>query len=70
MFVLTLLLYFLVKRNSLGSDRLYVAPDNSGYRLISGLYKNEMEDTEEVPILIDGVQGTVLVSEECVKTGG
>lgn len=50
----------------MGDDRLYVGPENSGYKLLHGLYKNEVDKDEEVPILIDGVQGHALIADECV----
>lgn len=48
---------------------MYVGPDNKGYKLLHGLYKNKTEKTLEVAISIDGVQGMVLIAEECVSIG-
>lgn len=50
----------------MGDDRLYVGPENSGYKLLLGLYKNKVDKNEEVSILIDGVQGHALIADECV----
>lgn len=58
----------IVKRNQRGDDKLYVGPGNSGFALIKELYKNKTHKTE-VPILVDGVQGTILTAEECVPVG-
>lgn len=59
-----------VKRNSRGDDRLYVAPGNTGYKFVRGLYINEVDKDVESSMLIDGVQGTVLLTDECVEEGG
>lgn len=48
---------------------MYVGPENSGYSFLSKLYKNKTKKTEEVPISIDGVQGNVLIADECVENG-
>lgn len=48
---------------------MYVGPANKGYKLIDGLYKNKTEKDFEVAISIDGVQGTVLIADECVAVG-
>lgn len=66
------LLHFLFteKRNVRGDDRLYVTLKNSGYDFIKGLYENEIGFTDEVNVSIDGMQGTVLLAEDCVVPGG
>lgn len=56
-----------VKRNQRGDDKLYVGPENKGYKLIRETYNNDT--SAEVPILIDGVQGTILTAEECLSFG-
>lgn len=48
---------------------MYVGPENKGYKLLHGLYKNKTEKTLEVAISIDGVQGMVLIAEECIAIG-
>lgn len=48
---------------------MYVGPENKGYKLLHGLYKEKTEKTLEVAISIDGVQGMVLIAEECVAIG-
>ncbi|PNF18929.1 hypothetical protein B7P43_G15788, partial [Cryptotermes secundus] len=58
------------KRNVRGDDRLYVTLKNSGYDFIKGLYENEIDLTDEVNVSIDGMQGTVLLAEDCVVPGG
>lgn len=58
-----------VKRNQRGDDRLYVTKANPGYKLLKGLYKNNTAHDVDVPISIQGVQGVVLVADECVEIG-
>lgn len=58
------------KRNVRGDDRLYVTLKNSGYDFIKGLYENEIGFIDEVSVSIDGMQGTVLLAEDCVVPGG
>lgn len=58
-----------MKRNERGDDKLYVGPGNKGYKLLRETYKNEIDPSTEVPILVDGVQGTILIAEECVPVG-
>jgi 5'-3' exoribonuclease 2 len=43
---------------------------NSGYKFIRGLYENEVGFNDEVTVSIDGMQGTVLLAEDCVSPGG
>jgi hypothetical protein len=62
--------YFIEKRNVRGDDRLYVTVKNSGYDFIKGLYENKIDTTAEVNVSIDGMQGTVLLAEDCVTVGG
>ncbi|XP_026830546.1 5'-3' exoribonuclease 2 homolog isoform X2 [Ooceraea biroi] len=58
------------RRNVRGDDRLYVGTGNSGYNFIKGLYTNQIGFNEEVEISIDGMRGTVVLSEDCVTEGG
>ena len=57
-------------RNVRGDDRLYVGIENSGYNFVKGLYKNRIGFDKEVEISIDGMRGTVFLSEDCVSDGG
>ncbi|GLV43464.1 Rat1 5'-3' exoribonuclease [Carabus blaptoides fortunei] len=59
-----------VARNIRGDDRLYVEPRNSGFMTIKALYTNGIPKDQETPIVIDGMQGTVLVADDCVSEGG
>lgn len=63
-------LLFLDKRNIRGDDRLYIAIGNSNYNFIKGLYTNHIGFNKEIEISIDGMRGTVLLSEDCVSDGG
>lgn len=60
---------FTVKRNQRGDDKMYVGPENKGYKLVHGLYKNKTEKTMEIAISIDGVQGMILIADESVAIG-
>ncbi|RZC39206.1 5'-3' exoribonuclease 2 like [Asbolus verrucosus] len=59
-----------IKRNMRGDDRLYVGSKNSGYNTLQQLYVQKVDSKMEVHVSIDGMQGTVLLSEECVEYGG
>jgi 5'-3' exoribonuclease 2 len=43
---------------------------NSGYDFSKGVYENEIGYADEVNVSIDGMQGTVLLAEDCVAPGG
>nr|CAD7586918.1 unnamed protein product [Timema genevievae] len=58
------------RRNVRGDDRLYVCLENSGYSFVKGLYENNLELHCETEICIDGMRGTVLIAEDCVRQGG
>lgn len=60
---------FAVKRNQRGDDKMYIGPENKGYKLVHGLYKNKTQKSLEVAISIDGVQGMILIADECVSVG-
>jgi 5'-3' exoribonuclease 2 len=49
---------------------MYVTLKNSGYDFIKGLYENKIDFNDEVNVSIDGMQGTVLLAEDCVTPGG
>ncbi|XP_031774377.1 5'-3' exoribonuclease 2 homolog [Apis florea] len=56
-------------RNVRGDDRLYVGLGNSGYNFMKGLYTNHVRSDAETSICIDGMRGTVLLTEDCVGDG-
>ncbi|XP_072744111.1 5'-3' exoribonuclease 2 homolog isoform X1 [Anoplolepis gracilipes] len=58
------------KRNIRGNDRLYIGMENSNYNFIKGLYTNHVGFDKEIEISINGMRGTVLLSEDCVTDGG
>lgn len=58
------------KRNSLGDDRLYVRKNHHGHSLLNSLYVNEVDQDLETHISLDGMAGTVLLSEICIEDGG
>lgn len=58
------------KRNIRGDDRLYVSTKNEGYDLLSGLYRQKIEKTSECAIAVQGMRGTVLLSDDCVEIDG
>lgn len=58
------------KRNVRGDDRLYVGIGNKGYDFIKGLYTNCIGFDKEVEISVNGMRGTVLLSDDNVSDGG
>lgn len=58
-----------MKRNERGDDKLYISPENQGFKMIKEMYTNKTAKSTEAPILIDGVQGTVLIAGENVPLG-
>ncbi|KAG6799210.1 5'-3' exoribonuclease 2 [Apis mellifera caucasica] len=56
-------------RNVRGDDRLYVGLGNSGYNFMKGLYTNHVRSDAETSICIDGMRGTVLLTDDCVGDG-
>lgn len=46
---------------------MYVGPENKGYSQLTAMYKNK--DYNETNVSIDGVQGTVLITDENVSIG-
>ncbi|XP_043792293.1 5'-3' exoribonuclease 2 homolog isoform X1 [Apis laboriosa] len=56
-------------RNVRGDDRLYIGLGNSGYNFMKGLYTNHVRSDAETSICIDGMRGTVLLTEDCVGDG-
>lgn len=61
---------FSEKRNVRGDDRLYIGIGNNGYNYIKELNKNHVEFDKEFETSIEGMRGTVLLSEDCVNEGG
>lgn len=59
-----------IKRNCKGEDRLYVSSRNKGYGFIKGLYVQKVQTDAEAAVSMDGMRGTVLVTDECVTVGG
>lgn len=71
--LVALILHFLLfseKRNVRGDDRLYVGMGNDGYNYVKGIYKNRCGFDKEFEISMEGMRGTVLLSEDCVIEGG
>lgn len=58
-----------MRRNQRGDDKLYIGPANRGYAQLTALYKKKNDAKKETAICIDGVQGTVLFSDENVQIG-
>lgn len=59
-----------IRRNCRGEDRLYVSSRNKGYGFLKGLYANKVQVNVESAVSMDGMQGTVMVTDECVRVGG
>lgn len=58
------------KRNIRGDDRMYVTVGNRGYGTIKGLYDQNIDPEQEASIVLDGMGGTVLLAEDCIRSGG
>lgn len=58
------------RRNMRGDDRLYVGGHHTSHSFFLELYTNNNNFTTEVEIAIEGMRGTVLLSDICVKQGG
>lgn len=51
-------------------DRLYIQQDNSKYELLKDLYLTKINYEKLTPVLIDGMEGKVMLADDCVKLGG
>ncbi|VVC35428.1 Hypothetical protein CINCED_3A013490 [Cinara cedri] len=58
------------RRNVKGMDRLYVQSDNSKYGLLKDLYLNKSNYENLTSVLMDGMEGKVLLADDCVTVGG
>ena len=57
-------------RNELGSDRLYIGEKNPSFDFVRGLYDRKVNKTVETKISMEGMQGTIFLSEDNVSIGG
>lgn len=62
--------FLIGRRNTTGEERLYIGPESSAYKLVSTYYKENMDCNTEIPILIDGMKGTILLTKENVEIDG
>lgn len=60
----------LERRNVRGMDRLYVQQDNSKYGLLKELYQDRANYENFTSVVIDGMEGKVMLAEDCVTIGG
>lgn len=58
------------RRNVRGLDRLYIQQDNSKYELLKDLYLNKINYENATSVLIDGMEGKVMLADDCVTIGG
>ncbi|XP_017784066.1 PREDICTED: 5'-3' exoribonuclease 2 homolog [Nicrophorus vespilloides] len=58
-----------IKRNQLGSDRLYVGPHNSGFDKLQSIYVQNLDADTEVHVVIDGMAGLIKKSNNHVEEG-
>lgn len=58
------------RRNIKGDDRLYLSIHHTSHSFFLELYTNNDNFSTEVEIAVDGMRGTVLLAENCVKQGG
>lgn len=59
-----------IKRNIRGDDRLYLSRHHPHYKFLKGLYNQNVEKDAEADVLIDGMKGTVLITDENVEENG
>lgn len=53
-----------------GMDRLYIQQDNSKYGLLKDLYLDKTNYENLTSVLIDGMEGKVMLADDCVVIGG
>jgi len=51
-------------------DRLYIQQDNSKYELLKDLYLTKTNYENLTSVLIDGMEGKVMLANDCVTIGG
>jgi len=51
-------------------DRLYIQQDNSKYGLLKDLYLDKTNFENLTSVLIDGMEGKVMLADDCVNIGG
>lgn len=51
-------------------DRLYIQQDNSKYEFLKELYLTKSNYENSTSVLIDGMEGKVLLADDCVNNGG
>lgn len=51
-------------------DRLYIQQDSSKYGLLKDLYLNKANYENLTSVLIDGMEGKVMLADDCVNIGG
>lgn len=61
---------YLERRNVKGMDRLYIQQDSSKYGLLKDLYLNNTNYENSTTVLIDGMEGKVMLADDCINIGG
>lgn len=56
-----------IQRNVRGDERLYISKHHDNHKFLTGLYNNGIDPNVETDVLIDGMQGRVLLAEDNVK---
>lgn len=51
-------------------DRLYIQQDNSKYNLLKDMYLDKPNYEHSTSIVIDGMEGKVMLAEDCINIGG
>lgn len=51
-------------------DRLYIQENNSKYGLLKDLYLDKTNSHNSTSVLIDGMEGKVMLADDCVTIGG
>jgi len=58
------------RRNVKGMDRLYIQEDNAKYGLLKELSLDKTNSQNLTSVLIDGMEGKVMLADDCVTIGG
>jgi hypothetical protein len=61
---------YLGRRNVKGMDRLYIQEDNAKYGLLKELSLDKTNSQNLTSVLIDGMEGKVMLADDCVTIGG
>lgn len=59
-----------IKRNIRGDDVLFLSMKTIGYEIVDGLYAENIDSKIETHVSLEGMAGTILLSEDHVQLNG